>query len=246
MTLDSTFPLRRCLLALLHTTSVFLAVGARAQTNACDQLKAALAARIEASGVRGYSLEAVPGSSTVPHGTSVIGTCDAGRTKILYRRWAATPPPVQFAAVPEPASAVQAVVAQPEPIRAPSGARAERAPEAASAPDPALRSEPGPAMAASAVAAPSPAPEPRRDVPAVEVVAVRVVDRAAVPPAPPPARNAATVATAPLAQRVLALLAANWRWLGALILLPIAAWAWAWQAHRSAYDAAGLPRGPKF
>ena len=38
---------------------------------------------------------------------------------------------------------------------------------------------------------------------------------------------------------------AHWPWLLALLLLPAAGFAWAWQARRSAYDEQGLPRGPK-
>ncbi|HJV95131.1 MAG TPA: DUF1161 domain-containing protein, partial [Albitalea sp.] len=57
--------------------SMFLAASAQAQTSACDQLKDTLAARIEATGVRGYSLEAVPAATPVPSGAKVIGTCEA-------------------------------------------------------------------------------------------------------------------------------------------------------------------------
>jgi len=40
-------------------------------------------------------------------------------------------------------------------------------------------------------------------------------------------------------------MARYWPWILALLALPAAVWLWAWQAHRSAYDEAGLPRGPK-
>jgi hypothetical protein len=64
------------------------------------------------------------------------------------------------------------------------------------------------------------------------------------PPAPvQPAQ--AVVAKVPLARQASEFMAENWRWVWALLFLPIAAWAWAWHAHRSAYDEAGLPRGPR-
>jgi hypothetical protein len=37
----------------------------------------------------------------------------------------------------------------------------------------------------------------------------------------------------------------NRSWMWALLLVPAAACLWLWHAHRSAYDKAGLPRGPK-
>src|SRR5436305_145106 len=40
-------------------------------------------------------------------------------------------------------------------------------------------------------------------------------------------------------------IATYWPWMCALLALPLAGWLWAWHAHRSAYDEAGLPRGPK-
>ena len=40
-------------------------------------------------------------------------------------------------------------------------------------------------------------------------------------------------------------IATYWPWIFALLALPLAGWLWAWHAHRSAYDEAGLPRGPK-
>src|SRR6266568_1442863 len=65
--------------------SMLLAAGAFAQAGACDQLKATLAARIDPS-IRGFSLETVPGGTPVPPGAKVIGTCEGGARKILFRR----------------------------------------------------------------------------------------------------------------------------------------------------------------
>jgi Protein of unknown function (DUF1161) len=87
-------------------SSMLLAAGAQAQTP-CDQLKAVLAARIDAAGARGYSLEAVPAGTPVPPGAKVIGTCEGGASKILYRRGAgARPAPRPVSRSNEAASAV--------------------------------------------------------------------------------------------------------------------------------------------
>ena len=81
-----------CTMTMLQTALLLLAPGAQAQSNACDLLKSELAARIDATGVRGYSLEAVPADTPVPPGAKAIGNCEAGASKILYRRWAAAQP----------------------------------------------------------------------------------------------------------------------------------------------------------
>jgi hypothetical protein len=90
-------------------------------------------------------------------------------------------------------------------------------------------------------------------VSASPVVAPRPVERsvAAAPPAPArpavrvPPEEAAIVTAVPAAAEEPDFMAENWRWLCALLLLPIAAGLWAWWAHRNAYDEAGLPRGPR-
>jgi hypothetical protein len=49
----------------------------------------------------------------------------------------------------------------------------------------------------------------------------------------------------PLMQRAAEFLRHQWHWLAMLLLVMLGASLWAWLAHRSAYDEAGLPRGPK-
>lgn len=208
---------------LLHAASLLVAADAHAQSNACDQLKGTLAARIEASGVRDYSLETVPASTPLPPGGRVIGTCEAGRYKVLYRRGAAGP-----SMAPEPAEAARPAPA-PRPV----------AP--ASMPAVAVR----PVLRSSEAAAAPPVPEP-----------VKVVGPVPTLPEPPPAATQPAVLpmqqpekdsapTIPWTRRVTEFAAANWRWLAALALLPVAGWLWAWRAHRNAYDKYGLPRGPR-
>jgi hypothetical protein len=213
---------------------------ASAQSSACDQLKASLSARIEASGVRDYSLEAVPATAPTPANVRVIGTCDGGRTKVLYYRGVARqkPPDAPDATDAPAAARPPAVPASKAPI-----AVRERVP----APMPASMSEPS--------AAPSPAPS-REPLP---VAVPPPVLQAAPQPAPaqpavtpqapepqPPERQAPEPApTISLVQQAFSLAVANRIWLLALVLVPIAGWLWAWAAHRRAYDKAGLPRGPR-
>jgi hypothetical protein len=92
---------------------------------------------------------------------------------------------------------------------------------------------------------------PRRNAEAHELGAsagggelAHVVDRAAVQPNQAQ-RDMASMASAPFAQQSSEFLGRHWHWLAALALLMLGGSLWAWLAHRSAYDAAGLPRGPK-
>jgi len=50
----------------------------------CEELKAEIAAKIEANGVKQYTLEIVPMDATAEG--KVVGTCDGGTKKIVYRR----------------------------------------------------------------------------------------------------------------------------------------------------------------
>jgi len=207
---------RRVALAALQAALIGSAGQAQAQSSACDQLRATLSARIEASGVRDYSLEAVPNTTPTPSNARVIGTCDGGRTKVLYFRGAARPTP--------PDSAAE-VVKPPAPPPVP-------VPTVVLAPAPA----PAPVKVLTPAAVPTPAPQP--------VAVVAQAASPAVPPAPEP-EPATNSNSNSLVQQASAFAATNWKWLLALVLLPIAGWLWAWFAHRRAYDKSGLPRGPR-
>ncbi len=197
---------RWSVLAMLQVASMLLAEGASAEGSACEQLKGRLAARID-PGIRGYTLEAVPAGAPTPPGAKVIGTCEAGARKILFRRWGATQPSSDAASAAGPASAPQ-VVAVPAP-------------------------------------APSPTPGPSSTGTGASGVDVgRAIERAVTPPAPVQP-DKASVAIVPHRQGASGFLARYWPWIAAPFLLPLAAWLWAWLAHRRAYDKAGLPRGPK-
>lgn len=215
--------------------AMLVTMAAFAQGNACDRLKATLAARIEATGVRGYSLEAVPAATPVPAGAKAIGSCEGGERKILYRRWggASAPAPAESAAAPAPASVV---AAEPPPKRPPPAVRPELP----------ARTAPAPAPKPAPVPAPVPTPEPAKippgrpsDVDPVRQVAPTLTPAAQAPSAEP---NPETPA---LAQRFSGLIGTHWHWLLGLLLVPLAALGWAWRAHHRAYDKNGLPRGPR-
>lgn len=50
----------------------------------CEELKSEIAAKLEAKGVAGYVLEIVANAEVGDR--TVVGSCDAGTRKILYRR----------------------------------------------------------------------------------------------------------------------------------------------------------------
>lgn len=54
----------------------------------CEELKSEIAAKLDAKGVKGYSLEIVDKDKEVTEG-KVVGTCGGGTKKIVYIRKAA-------------------------------------------------------------------------------------------------------------------------------------------------------------
>jgi len=54
----------------------------------CEELKTEIAAKIDAAGAKGYSLEIVKADADAGD-AKVVGSCDAGQNKIVYRREAA-------------------------------------------------------------------------------------------------------------------------------------------------------------
>lgn len=65
-----------CLLSLAGT--------AMAAGKPCDELKADLDAKLQAKGVKAYSLEVVAKGSAADK--KVVGSCDAGTKEIVYKR----------------------------------------------------------------------------------------------------------------------------------------------------------------
>ncbi|KAB5622475.1 DUF1161 domain-containing protein [Pseudomonas putida] len=62
---------------------MMLAGGAMAAGKPCEELKSEIAAKLDAKGVQGYTLEIV--YKGTPAG-KVIGSCEAGTKEIVYRR----------------------------------------------------------------------------------------------------------------------------------------------------------------
>jgi hypothetical protein len=237
-------------MAVLQAASTLLAGTAQAQTVACEQLKSSLAARIEATGVRGYSLEAVPADTPTPSDARVIGTCSIGAYKVLYRRWSSTQKAPAGAAsdVPEPpATPARAAVptAPPSPAVAPVPPLTGpplTGPPLTGPPAPAPADERPQAYALHGPPAPEEPPKPDSPLPAQQ--------SALLPGGPPgvravPPGPAGSAATAAPARRAFSLEFSAVQWAGALGLLLLAGGMAAWLARRSAYDSAGLPRGPR-
>lgn len=61
-----------------------LAGAALADGKSCEELKAEIAAKLDAKGVSGYSLEIVDKGAAA--GGKVVGTCEKGTQEIVYKR----------------------------------------------------------------------------------------------------------------------------------------------------------------
>ena len=61
-----------------------LAGGAFAAGKPCEELKTEIAAKLDAKGVSGYSLEIVDKGGA--SGGKVVGTCEMGTKEIVYKR----------------------------------------------------------------------------------------------------------------------------------------------------------------
>jgi len=64
---------------------LFLALLAgQAMATSCEEVKKSIAAKIEANGVKEYTLEAVPAADVGDR--KVVGSCEGGSMKIVYTR----------------------------------------------------------------------------------------------------------------------------------------------------------------
>jgi len=227
---------------------LLVATLSQAQSNACETLKATLAARIESTGVRGYAMEVVPGRAPLPSGAKVIGNCDGGAFKVVYWRWASArkaTPVVEEVKAPAPAPALAVTSVVPPPLAAPAPAHAP-APEPVVVPKEPVAAAPMVPIAASTATVSTPVITP----PVVSTTTASadssrtIDDRAAIPTSPEPTQAQGSDAQ-PFTRQATAFVNSHWQWMTALLLVPLALWFWAWRAHRKAYDEAGLPRGPK-
>ncbi len=50
----------------------------------CEELKSEIAAKLDAKGVKGYTLEVVPNDQVGDR--KVVGSCDGGTKKVVYTR----------------------------------------------------------------------------------------------------------------------------------------------------------------
>ncbi|MET3453465.1 MULTISPECIES: DUF1161 domain-containing protein [Pseudomonas] len=62
-----------------------LAGGAFAAAKPCEELKSEIAAKLDAKGVSGYSLEIVD-KGAAAEGQRVVGKCEGGAKEIVYKR----------------------------------------------------------------------------------------------------------------------------------------------------------------
>ena len=69
-----------------------LAGGAFAAGKPCEELKSEIAAKLDAKGVSGYSLEIVDKGAAA--GGKVVGTCEGGTKEIVYKK-RLIPPEIQ-------------------------------------------------------------------------------------------------------------------------------------------------------
>ena len=219
-------PLGRAVRWTVTAAAVLLAVDAQAQTPACEQLKTSLASRLPAPG--SYHLESLPAGEPVPKGAKVIGNCSGGAYRMLFIRGAA---PATASPAPKPAPVEKAAVATPAPapvVPSPPPKKAEVVP-------------PPPAPAPAAVSPPPPKPEPEpAPRPLVKPAAEPVTDTADRMPMPAPADDGPS-----FMDEATDLAGDHWPWLSALVAVPLLLWGWGRVSHYRAYDAAGLPRGPR-
>lgn len=77
-----------------------------AQAKPCEELKSEIAAKLDAKGVKSYTLDIVAKDQDAEG--KAVGSCEGGTKKIMYRRGTAA------AATPAPASQSQSAAKEPE------------------------------------------------------------------------------------------------------------------------------------
>ena len=69
---------------ILIATLVIAIVPAFAQRKNCEELKAEIAAKLDAKNVKSYTFDIVPAESVKDE--KVVGSCDGGTKRIVYKR----------------------------------------------------------------------------------------------------------------------------------------------------------------
>ena len=77
---------RLAIAAVLFVPACGYAQGAKP----CEELKTEIAAKLDAKGVKGYSLDIVAKDQDATDG-KVVGTCEGGTKKIVYKKESAAP-----------------------------------------------------------------------------------------------------------------------------------------------------------
>lgn len=70
---------------LLFVLLSFLVVTQAQAAKPCEELKGEIAAKLDAKGVKNYTLEIVPADETTAD-KRIVGTCEGGTKKITYIR----------------------------------------------------------------------------------------------------------------------------------------------------------------
>ena len=76
--------MRQTIVAIVLAASV-LCAPAFGQKKSCEDLKKEIASKIEANGVKNYTLTIVT-PEEVKDGDKVVGSCDGGTKRIVYKR----------------------------------------------------------------------------------------------------------------------------------------------------------------
>ena len=69
---------------LIAVAALLMIATPAAAVKPCEELKSEIEAKLEAKGVKDYSLEIVPNESVKDE--KVVGSCDGGTKKIIYKR----------------------------------------------------------------------------------------------------------------------------------------------------------------
>ena len=76
--------MKRIVLAVLAGCAGLAAVAVSAAPKPCEELKAEIEKKLEANGVKKYTLKVVPADQVKDE--KVVGTCEAGSKKITYEK----------------------------------------------------------------------------------------------------------------------------------------------------------------
>lgn len=75
----------------LSASLIFAAAAQPLRATPCEDVKSQIAQKLDAKGVKFYTLEVVAKDAEVDADSKVVGTCEGGAKKIVYKRGAAAP-----------------------------------------------------------------------------------------------------------------------------------------------------------